>query len=534
MGQQRERVLETPLDNAWRLAEELSREKATDHRRRLAQFFTPPEVARFLARLASTGRAPKRILDPGAGTGILACALTERLTESAHVDAYEIDRDAADLCEQALSHAAKWLETERGVTLTFEVRRDDFVLQNAEYLNPGLYTADVGSKYDVAILNPPYFKLPKSDPRSMAAQSIVHGQPNIYALFMGCAASLLEPGGVMVSITPRSFAAGDYFRRFRRYLFSMIVPEAIHLFGSRRDAFRGDAVLQENVIIRSRRGVPGGSEVVAVSESEGIADLNASEARLVPLRDVVDLASTDITLRIPANDLDDAVVEFLRGWTSSLNSLGLLVSTGPLVAFRGMQFLRAEPGPSTVPLLWLHNVKPLAVRWPAPANGKMQYVASISESRKLLLPNDRNYVLLRRFTAKEERRRLTAAPLNRGQLPGDLLGFENHLNYIYRPNAGLSKNEALGLAALLNSALLDRFVRISSGHTQVNASELRTLPLPDSPTIARIGKSLRQREVLIEELDAVLADIMGLPSDLAEELHNQPLGLVERGDSFGL
>ena len=50
-------------------------------RKRLGQFFTSPETAALMAaRLDLSQLGPHvTILDPGAGTGILACALIERL-----------------------------------------------------------------------------------------------------------------------------------------------------------------------------------------------------------------------------------------------------------------------------------------------------------------------------------------------------------------------------------------------------------------------------------------------------------------------
>jgi adenine-specific DNA-methyltransferase len=109
---------------------------------------------------------------------------------------------------------------------------------------------------------------------------------------------------------------------------------------------------------------------------------------------------------------------------------------------------------------------------------------------RLLLPT-RNYVLLRRFSAKEEPRRLTASCFLKADQERPYVALENHLNYVYHAERELTVNETYGLAALFNSALLDRYFRIISGNTQVNATELRTMNFPDLKSLARIGKEIQ-------------------------------------------
>lgn len=87
-------------------------EQTTERRRELGQFFTPVPVARFMAHLARPGRRVRRILDPGAGSGVLACALLEELPDGAgpvHVDAFEVDHGLARVCHDSLSRAQAWL-----------------------------------------------------------------------------------------------------------------------------------------------------------------------------------------------------------------------------------------------------------------------------------------------------------------------------------------------------------------------------------------------------------------------------------------
>jgi hypothetical protein len=67
------------------------------------------------------------------------------------------------------------------------------------------------------------------------------------------------------------------------------------------------------------------------------------------------------------------------------------------------------------------------VRWPIAGSNKRQYISEKPESEYLLVPNA-TYVVMRRFSAKEEHRRIVAAALLEGQLPGRTIGLENHLN----------------------------------------------------------------------------------------------------------
>jgi adenine-specific DNA-methyltransferase len=513
----RPRSGEMPSEYASRLAAQFSGEMLLEPRRELAQFFTPLEVARFMAELARPSRSVRRLLDPGAGTGVLACALCEALpagSNPVHLDAFEVDPALGGICNTTLAYTKRWL-AEHGVAFTFTVHQADFVTEHASSLKPGLFDSPAIGKYDVAISNPPYFKLQKLDRRAVAAAAIVHGQPNIYALFMAITASLLAENGVMVTITPRSFAAGDYFRSFRQHLFATALPESVHVFHSMKETFRKDEVLQENVILRLRRKRLLPSATVAVSTSVGATDLEHRTIRKVALVSVVDPGSRDVVFSIPADETDDAVIRFVRGWPCTLHSLGLEVSTGPVVAFRARKLLLHEPGREKhiAPLLWLQNVKRMAIQWPIPLSSKPQYIVNNDESQPLLVRNT-TCVVLRRFTAKEEHRRLTAAPLIGGELPGPAIGLENHLNYVYRPQGEVDRDEVIGLAALLGSALMDRYFRVSNGNTQVNATELRTLPLPPRLSLLMLGAEIRRQPVGLNEVDEVVAKLLHIPRAL--------------------
>lgn len=518
---------ETPAEYAARLADGFTRHVPIERRRELAQFFTPLDVARFMAMLARPRRSVRRLLDPSAGTGVLAGALCETLVPRSgpvHLDAYEVDQTLAHLCHTTLTYTQQWLAG-RGTPFTFTVYQTDYVVENAAALEPLLFGDAKPSVYDIAVVNPPYFKLQKRDPRAMAASAIVHGQPNIYALFMAITANLLAETGVMVTITPRSFATGDYFRRFRQHLLATVTPETVHVFHSRKETFRSDAVLQENIILVAKRGQPSPSVTVAVSMSEGTADLKRRQVRIVSLGSVVDLQSRDMVFNIPVDETDDAVISFVRSWPSTLHGCGLEVSTGPVVAFRARDFLLhiSTDERSSAPLLWLQHVRRMVVRWPLVGCPKPQYILDTESARPLLIRNG-TYILLRRFTAKEESRRLVAAPLFNGDLPGQVIGLENHLNYIHRPHGTIQDDEAVGLVALLGSVLLDCYFRVSNGHTQVNAAELRTLPLPPLRSIVTLGSEIRRQSLRMDDIETAVAEVLHLPSSLRNMIEAKHCG----------
>ena len=116
-----------------------------------------------------------------------------------------------------------------------------------------------------------------------------------------------------------------------------------------------------------------------------------------------------MVLRIPATAEEAAVIDAVESWPDRFAELGLRISTGPVVLFRAEEFLLAKPdGKDTAPLIGPHNVRPFETVWPLEKRGKPTAFRVCAASVKHLVPT-RNYVLLRRFSAKEERRRLTAS-----------------------------------------------------------------------------------------------------------------------------
>lgn len=451
-------------------------------RREIGQFFTPPSVAAFMASMLDPRIGPVRILDPGAGTGILGIAAAEHLLKrgaaSVHLVAIERDR----LVSARLGAA---LETSRDVLgdpFTFEVRTDDF-LDYGQLLR-------LPEHFDVIVANPPYQKMRPDDPRG-------GGSPNAYTRFMQVSAEMLTPDGVLCFIVPRSYASGLYFRRFRKQFHRTVHLRRAHVFGSRRDAFRSDAVLQESVIVLAG---PRPVSRVLVSTSGGIGDLDQLTALSLTPGRVLDVTTPEAWLYLPESSADLAAVELVEGLPSSMRALGLSISTGPVVPFRAREWLRPIDQPG-YPLLWMNHVRRGDVQWPKAGLRKPQRVA-FDAPPSLLMPV-KNYVLLRRFSAKGDAARLVAAALERGHVEGDFVGIENHLNVIYSSGEDISIGMTHGLARLLNSDTYESYFRVLNGNTQVSATEIRATRFPQRELVeiaGSVGDSIE--ELLVRGLRA--------------------------------
>lgn len=422
-----------------------------------------------------TSGADLRILDPGAGTATLGIELSRSLLErgaaSVHLVAIENEPDTIPYLRKSLALASGAL----GPRFSYDARHEDFLDYEGLFARPN-------ELFDVAIGNPPYFKLPSSDRRGSSA-------PNAYARFMEIAAGLLRSGGQMCFIVPRSYASGAYFRRFRRSFHESVTLRRLHLFRSRREAFRHHKVLQENLImVGEKEGPP---TDIRITASDGIRDISTSSDILVRRDRIIDTRKPDAWIFLPETDEDIRVLDVVDSFEDRLDSMGLEINTGRVVPFRATEFLHRQPASAgSFPLLWMQHVQPGVVEWPLGDDfSKPQYLAP-STPRRLLIDNA-TCVLLRRFSAKEDKRRLIAAALWPGKIPGHQLGVENHLNVIRAAQGReFSPSTAAGLAVILNSTLYDRYFRLFNGNTQVSASEIRATPFPPMSVLSAIGDSL--------------------------------------------
>ena len=191
--------------------------------------------------------------------------------------------------------------------------------------------------------------------------------------------------------------------------------------------------------------------------------------------------------------------------STSLASLGVTVSTGRVVDFRLKDALRKEPGRGTVPLLYPCHFNGRTVHWPKLDARKPNAILDNAATRPWLVPSG-IYLLTKRFTSKEERRRLVACMFDPDLVRAEWIGFENHLNYFHANGQGLERHLAAGLYAFLNSTVVDQYFRRFSGHTQVNATDLRVLTYPSRDTLQAMGRKIPTLNLAQDEIDQLVTE----------------------------
>jgi hypothetical protein len=430
-----------------------------------------------------------RLLDAGAGVGALTRAFLDRWSsgdglrfQNVELEAHEIDAPLRAHLETALATYAARLP------VTCKVLSGDFILEAA------CRRMQTSCRFTHAILNPPYKKINNASEHRHILRLAGIETVNLYSAFVALALTLMQPGGHLVAIVPRSFCNGPYYRPFRTFLLRHAALRHIHLFGSRSKAFKDDDVLQENVIVLLERAGRQGAVTISNSTDDTFVDLSMHKHAFDR---IVFPDDPEQFIHVPAS-LEPNTIDLFPTIRFSLSDLGVGVSTGPVVDFRLQEHIQLKPTTGTVPLLYPGHFIGYATHWPGEGMRRGNAIRLNADTKKWLYPNG-FYTVARRFSAKEERRRIVASvvtPASFADAP--MLGFENHLNVYHEDKHGLPENLAHGLAAFLNTTAVDENFRRFNGHTQVNATDLRLMKYPSRSSLIALGKWARTKTELTQ------------------------------------
>lgn len=487
---------------------------------KLGQFMTPAPIAKFMASLFNDSfQGEIRLLDAGAGIGSLTSAFIDRICglveppSRLKATLYEIEPVLIDYLQITIEDC-RIACSRVGIDFESEVIQEDFILDAARYLSGDmLYPYPERRGYTHAILNPPYKKIRSDSNHRRRLRSVGIETSNLYTGFLSLVILLLEHDGELVAIVPRSFCNGPYFKPFRQLLLSQMSIRRIHVFASRMDAFKDDEVLQENIILHAVKGGAVSPILVTSSSGADFRDITHLERRL---DQVVSKKDPNLFLHVATNNLDQHVTDRMAVFSHSLDELGISVSTGPVVDFRLREHLRDKPQEETVPLIYPGHFKSNFVTWPNGEKRKPNAILRNEHTEKWLFPRG-TYTLVRRFSSKEERRRIVAAIYDPEKIDGEAVGFENHLNVFHADRQGLRPEVARGLSVYLNSTLVDSYFRQFNGHTQVNATDLRTLHYPNLEDLIALGYAIEgnrfpDQQVIDRLLEKTIQNMADIPS----------------------
>lgn len=415
------------------------------------------------------------------------------------LEAFEID----DSLHPYLAQAVEKFKV--GVDLSVTIRSEDFLYSAVNSLSGDLF-AETFVRYTHAILNPPYKKINSNSAYRLALRQVGIETVNLYSAFVALAVAQAAPGGQIVAIIPRSFCNGPYYRPFRDFILGRAAIRHMHLFESRTQAFKDDEVLQENLIIRLERDGRQGPVTVSTSTDDTFADLVTHE---YPFARILFPDDPERFIHVPTAPGKNAI-ELSSTIRCRLTDLGIQVSTGPVVDFRLKEHLRDRPGPGTVPLLYPGHFGPGGISWPVTGLKKPNAIDRNADTEKWLYPNG-FYCVVRRFSSKEERRRIVASVVDPGAFGKvSMVGFENHLNLFHENKRGLPQALAHGLALFLNTTAVDENFRRFNGHTQVNATDLKLMKYPSREGLSGLGEwAMRQKSLTQAMIDAKLETLSG-------------------------
>ena len=475
-------------------------------RKKYGQFFTSMETARFMASLYEhpAGKSCIKVLDAGAGSGILSCAFIEWIEQFDYISeidlvCYENDENVLEVLKENLEYCKK----NSIKKIKYDIKTENYI--TSQYLD---FNSMIGGntnppKFDYVIGNPPYMKIPKNAPEATAMPEICYGAPNMYFIFAAMGLFNLKDNGEMVYIIPRSWTSGAYFKRFRQYFLTQGKLEHIHLFVSRNKVFDKEDVLQETIIIKVRK-TNKNPEEVKITSSKSNKDFDEITSLTVPYSLVV--SGEDYYVYLVTNNEEVDVLERLHRFNRTLPNIGVKMKTGLTVDFRNRDILRDDEEDGAIPLFYSQHIKQGTVHFPI--QKEHEYV--VTDQRGLMQDN-KNYLFVKRFTAKEEPRRLQCGIYLAKNYPQyEKISTQNKINFIDGLLGEMSECLVYGLYVLFNSTLYDEYYRILNGSTQVNSTEVNSMPVPDIEIIQEMGRKLMKTKDLSESsCDLILEGYCG-------------------------
>lgn len=468
------------------------------------QFFTDISTADFMAKMFKPINNKKiNILDPGCGIGILTVMLVFNICNWSEVPKeinavlYEIDEDLIKYLEKMLEYCKNICEGV-GIKFKYKVIIGDFLKKDLE---------NIEEKVNFVIINPPYKKIKNNTEEKDILLKKGMDVLNYYEAFILVAKKYLKRKGQIVAITPRSFCNGVYSFNFRKELFSDMKIQHIHSFKSRNSVFRNDEVLQENIIYNVVKSKTTKDNKILISHSldNSFLDLKINK---VSTDDIIYPNDKKYIIRILTSKEEKQICDKMNKLPCKLKDLNIEVSTGPVVDFRiKKDLLSKEYVVNSIPIIFTEHFKKGRIKWPLKNVKKYNYIVPDTSNLNYLRLNG-NYVLVKRVTSKEEKKRIVASLYEKEKINTNYVAYDNKINYYHINKKGLDLEIAKGLCIYLNSSIVDWYFRTMSGNTQVNVTDLRNIKYPSEKKLRIISKYFNNNIPNQNQIDDIIEKVL--------------------------
>lgn len=200
------------------------------HRKKFAQFFTPPEIANLMTLWLLGNNNLQTVLEPAFGLGIFSRLLISQ-KQNLQIKGYEVDNIIFETAKRNLNG-----------TLNINLQLQDYMYN------------DWNNKYDGIICNPPYFKFHDYDNKNILKEIEeklsfqLNGFTNLYTLFLLKSISQLNENGRAAYIVPSEFLNSDYGKNVKQYLINSKLLRHILIIDFEENAFE-DALTTASILL---------------------------------------------------------------------------------------------------------------------------------------------------------------------------------------------------------------------------------------------------------------------------------------------
>lgn len=189
------------------------------HRKKFAQFFTPPAIADLMADWLMGNPDLHDVLEPAFGLGIFSRMLLAKSSNVA-IKGFEIDNRIFGNAQNEFSSCPN-----------INLQLQDYMYNDWE------------NKYDGIICNPPYFKFHDYDNKKIITEiedrlsCKLNGFTNLYTLFLLKSIYQLKPNGRCAYIIPSEFLNSDYGKLVKAHLLKTRTLRYIFVFDFEENVF---------------------------------------------------------------------------------------------------------------------------------------------------------------------------------------------------------------------------------------------------------------------------------------------------------